>query len=84
MKLTVLCRWSQVALGTYMCGPGPLLGPMFGVVLGPFWRLSRPHLGYSWTLLGSLGLSSWLLVPLVKTLHAFFKSFGLMLIHLGQ
>ena len=61
VKLTGLCRWSQVTLGTYMCGPGPLLGPMlalrgwfldlFGCIgcLGPF---LGPY-GRSWATLGA-------------------------------
>ena len=46
----------------------------FGVFLDPIWAPFGPF----WVLLGALGLSSWLLLPLFTTLHAFFESFGRM------
>ena len=55
MKLTGLCRWSQVALGASVCGPGPLLDLCClswdkcwrsGAALGP----RRAVLGHPWGL----------------------------------
>lgn len=49
MKLTGLCGWSQVALGTFVCGSGPLLEPMLAF-RGWFWNL----FWLSWAVLGPL------------------------------